>query len=114
MTTNSIKVRSVQFLGRDGWVQLSKVGGEGSRWNMPVAMECRSYSVTLDELLESRRARGEVIKRQSDEIERLRAVILDIARIVENPDSHAPRQVRDITDKESMRSVRDTDRKADE
>ena len=40
----------------------------------------------------------------ADEIERLRAVILDIARIVENPDSRAPRQVRDITDKESMRS----------
>jgi hypothetical protein len=74
MTTNSIKIRSIQFLGRDGWVQLRKVGGEGSRWDMPVAMECRSYSVTLDELLESRRARGEIIKRQSDEIERLKAV----------------------------------------
>ena len=39
------------------------------------------------------------------EIERLEAIIRDIARIVENPDSRAPRQVRDITDKESMRSV---------
>ena len=74
-TIGQVKIRSVQYLGRDGWVQLSKVGGaEGSRWSMPVAMECRSYSVTLDELLESRRARGEIIKRQSDEIERLKAV----------------------------------------
>ncbi len=39
------------------------------------------------------------------EIERLGEVIREIARIVENPDSRAPRQVRDITDKESMRSV---------
>jgi len=78
MTTNSIKIRSVQFLGRVGWVQLSKVGDEGFRWDMPVAMKCRSYSVTLDELLESRRARGEVIKRQSDEIERLRGAITTV------------------------------------
>lgn len=35
------------------------------------------------------------------EIERLRAVILDIARIVENPDDRALRRVRDMTDKES-------------
>ncbi len=64
-TVGQIKIRSVQYLGRDGWVQLSKVGGaEGSRWSMPVAMKCRSYSVTLDELLESRRARGEVMKQQ--------------------------------------------------
>ncbi len=41
---------------------------------------------------------------EPDEIERLREIILEIARIVENPDSRAPRQVRDITDKESMRS----------
>ena len=39
-----------------------------------------------------------------DEVARLREVIRGIARIVENPDSRAPRQVRDITDKESMRS----------
>ena len=64
MTPDSVKIRSVQFLGRDGWVQISKVGGEGFQWDMPVVMECRSYSVTLDELLESRRARGEVIKEQ--------------------------------------------------
>ncbi len=37
------------------------------------------------------------------EVERLREVIREIARIVENPDSHAPRQVRDITDKEGSR-----------
>lgn len=81
MTTNSIKIRSIQFLGRDGWVQLSKVGGaEDSRWDMPVAMECRSYSVTLDELLESRRARGVVIKRQSDEIERLGGALQKLIR----------------------------------
>lgn len=75
-TVGQVKIRSVQYLGRDGWVQLSKVGGaEGSRWSMPVVMECRSYSVTLDELLESRRARGEVIKQQSDEIARLRSML---------------------------------------
>ena len=75
MTTNSIKIRSVQFLGRDGWVQLSKVGGEDSRWDMPVAMEGRSYAPTIDELLGSRRSRGEVIKQQSDEIDGLRAAL---------------------------------------
>ncbi len=33
------------------------------------------------------------------EEERLRAIILDIARIVENPDDRALQQVRDLTDK---------------
>ena len=36
-----------------------------------------------------------------DEIERLRVVILDIARIVENPDDRALQRVRDVTDKQS-------------
>ena len=35
------------------------------------------------------------------EVKRLRAVILDIARIVENPDDRALQRVRDVTDKHS-------------
>ena len=72
-----VKIRSVQFLGRDGWVQLSKVGGEASRWDMPVVGPNKSYAPTLDELLESRRARGEVIKRQSAERDRLKQALAD-------------------------------------
>ena len=64
MTTDSVKIRRVQYLGRDGWTQLTKVGGESFQWNMPVVQQAQSYAPTLDELLESRRARGEVIKEQ--------------------------------------------------
>jgi hypothetical protein len=39
------------------------------------------------------------------EIKRLRAVILDIARIVENPDDRALQRVRDVTDKHSSDSA---------
>ncbi len=41
----------------------------------------------------------------ADELERLRAVILDIARIVENPDDRALQRVRDVTDKHSSVSA---------
>ena len=49
------------------------------------------------EAFDNRRA----LEDQDAEIERLRAVILDIARIVENPDDRALQQVRDVTDKHS-------------
>ncbi len=42
--------------------------------------------------------------RLEDENQRLRAIILDIARIVENPDDRALQRVRDVTDKESEAS----------
>ncbi len=66
---------------------------------------CQPRCAAQDALAEQLEAR----KADMDEIERLRAVILDIARIVENPDDRALQCVRDLTDKEKEISVKRAD-----